>query len=1103
MEGLEQTNLPASITIEPVVPSLIKQERTDSQNGSPPPESEDPVGNDDSAANTTTAEDSPEENIPLGDSKCGDLVLDKTCEEPDEPSSNPWTRVKCIFCHQILSPSYQPKLLECLHAACSGCVNSKMQEQEQTDGDVIAESSVECPTCNVICTSQNVIDNQFLLETDTDVESGASEPIVKNQDVKCSSCSDNAPATSWCVECAEFICDSCVQAHQRLKITKDHTIKAKEEAESEAQSLTTTSNKIIYCSLHPQEQLSLFCEICDKLTCRDCQLSGHRDHRYKFIHEIASETRSVITGLLSEVSYKRVLLKSAMKVIDDRQNLIADKKKVLVKEITQMVVRLTNTINARGKQLVLRLNEVCDTKQKTLSEKKEALEQLSLLTDHCIDFVNNALGKGSDMALLYSKKSVTTHLQRIKSRRADIPNPEIPVRISLAFEKVPELIRVVSSIGSIVVDGRVYPSRTIDQSPQPAQGQQIQSGQQPSLPTQAGQTAQGPTSAKPSTKTDLSSPPQVPTSFISPPSQCLGQMRSPTPTVTPPLGRSNRVSPIGAITHQVVRNISMLRNNQQGQGYGLQQSNFASHSQMPMSPQHQQPQISISPHALHGPPPPPLLPGPQPPHMGGNMPISNQSPMQPMGIPPHLTVGMRHPNPTQQVTSSTHPSSDPNIRNLLQQAPNIQPIYGSGGQVYRVNVNLNSNAGQYKNQQNYQQNQMVHPLNRIHQNNVFNMQSQNLVQQIRNTMRNQQQQVPPPPPPPYNQVQATAGPQWHIPQQQGSYHSSRPTPQSVSIDESFKIHLKTQNNSQVSGNGEMRTGTSSSSVTSSMSKTPSPGTSKEDPNLRMDKFCQDSVNDLMATIAKLDSNGIEVIPEIGKQTADSLVDSSTPGYCGSMQQNAVKTSEAVKEDSNEDWCAVCMDGGELICCDNCPKVFHVNCHIPALKTIPGETETWQCLLCTDVANLVPPDPETAKRRRCLSYKERKLAERLVLELYCQYESSLHFRELVRQDDTEYHEKIKRPMALEVVKRKLDPDDVEHYSSLTDVISDVRRIFKNAKIYNPRESQVYQDAKLLEEFFERLLTRWLPDYAFDQHVSDEEQPTGRKYRRMEIIGNNDE
>ena len=54
--------------------------------------------------------------------------------------------------------------------------------------------------------------------------------------------------------------------------------------------------------------------------------------------------------------------------------------------------------------MVLQLSEVCDAKQKTLKEKKVALEQLSNLTDHCIDFVNNALNKGSDMALLYSKR---------------------------------------------------------------------------------------------------------------------------------------------------------------------------------------------------------------------------------------------------------------------------------------------------------------------------------------------------------------------------------------------------------------------------------------------------------------------------------------------------------------------------------------------------------------------------------------------------------------------------------------------------------------------------------------------------------------------------
>lgn len=37
--------------------------------------------------------------------------------------------------------------------------------------------------------------------------------------------------------------------------------------------------------------------------------------------------------------YKRTLLTSAMKVIDDRQNLITEKKQALVKEITQLVVK--------------------------------------------------------------------------------------------------------------------------------------------------------------------------------------------------------------------------------------------------------------------------------------------------------------------------------------------------------------------------------------------------------------------------------------------------------------------------------------------------------------------------------------------------------------------------------------------------------------------------------------------------------------------------------------------------------------------------------------------------------------------------------------------
>lgn len=58
-----------------------------------------------------------------------------------------------------------------------------------------------------------------------------------------------------------------------------------------------------------------------------------------------------------------------------------------------------------------------------------------------------------------------------------------------------------------------------------------------------------------------------------------------------------------------------------------------------------------------------------------------------------------------------------------------------------------------------------------------------------------------------------------------------------------------------------------------------------------------------------------------------------------------------KDDPNEDWCAVCADGGELMCCDKCPKVFHQSCHIPVMTTLPDENEPWQCMLCHNFSDM--------------------------------------------------------------------------------------------------------------------------------------------------------
>jgi hypothetical protein len=35
--------------------------------------------------------------------------------------------------------------------------------------------------------------------------------------------------------------------------------------------------------------------------------------------------------------------------------------------------------------------------------------------------------------------------------------------------------------------------------------------------------------------------------------------------------------------------------------------------------------------------------------------------------------------------------------------------------------------------------------------------------------------------------------------------------------------------------------------------------------------------------------------------------------------------EVLPEDHNTDICGLCLKGGDLLCCDKCPRAFHLNC----------------------------------------------------------------------------------------------------------------------------------------------------------------------------------
>ncbi|PWA95000.1 zinc finger, RING/FYVE/PHD-type, Acyl-CoA N-acyltransferase, Jas TPL-binding domain protein [Artemisia annua] len=61
-----------------------------------------------------------------------------------------------------------------------------------------------------------------------------------------------------------------------------------------------------------------------------------------------------------------------------------------------------------------------------------------------------------------------------------------------------------------------------------------------------------------------------------------------------------------------------------------------------------------------------------------------------------------------------------------------------------------------------------------------------------------------------------------------------------------------------------------------------------------------------------------------------------------VKEGVTQTVEIEEIDQNDDSCGVCGDGGELICCDNCPSTFHLACL--SLQEIPDGD--WYCSNCS-------------------------------------------------------------------------------------------------------------------------------------------------------------
>ena len=313
-----------------------------------------------------------------------------------------------LTCSICLDQYTNPKALPCLHSFCLDCLKGVLPEVTQQ-----GHYSLPCPTCRSPCQlPQQGIETlppSFTINNLTEVYN-LLKKVTGNRHTSCDSC-DNTNAVHYCKQCAKFLCQQCLQQHNKW-ITGHQTLGLDEVVNTVYQLPQAKPEVTSTCTDHSKPH-EIFCETCKEFICQLCIVKKHKDHNYDVINDAYDKHKLIIRSSL------RPLNRQIDRLVEEIANLIQRRNEITeqgekTKETTHLVIAQMKELLDQTERM---LNEEIDVamKQKlsmTDNQTKEAEAILDQLTE-CRDHVEQSLEVDTPQQVLSTKSQMTSRTESL------------------------------------------------------------------------------------------------------------------------------------------------------------------------------------------------------------------------------------------------------------------------------------------------------------------------------------------------------------------------------------------------------------------------------------------------------------------------------------------------------------------------------------------------------------------------------------------------------------------------------------------------------------------------------------------------------------------
>lgn len=306
---------------------------------------------------------------------------------------------QCPICWETLK---DPKTLPCLHSFCLICLDNlasigRRRHQDEIRCE-ICETSVPIPEENTYSDFPTSFHLDRFKEILT-VFNGNQAAMT------CMNCNEGKMAISYCFVCQDYLCSTCDEAHQRLRVTRDHS-----NILLKKRHLLDLLQRPVMCEQegHEGEALLYYCDECSECICHICYDESHWRHDFVVdIQQAAREGKKRLEKVMKkaeeEITASEDAIKKSEDIFNSRKQEIGEARR----NVIAVVKELIKNLKQHEKAVLTKIDDISEQQQQQRHAiKKRKLELFVTRLTSPVEHGKCVLKRNVDMEIVKEQKAI-------------------------------------------------------------------------------------------------------------------------------------------------------------------------------------------------------------------------------------------------------------------------------------------------------------------------------------------------------------------------------------------------------------------------------------------------------------------------------------------------------------------------------------------------------------------------------------------------------------------------------------------------------------------------------------------------------------------------